>query len=471
MSDLEKRILDGIISDPKLAMDFCSQYEAKYFLDPENRVVATQIIKYVSAYKSAPTKRAVIDFCNNKETAELIDKFWDNVSSYNSSEYNYDLSCLKKNYSNAQFEEMRAQFLKGTDQTQIIADVKKKINEIQSISGSKSYLRKTLKEYLPEFTDKYKAKVANPELGVGILTGYSMIDYVINGLRPADLVLICGISGSGKSQFMNNMAINIWKQQNTIDMAKEDYTKGFNVCYMSLEMPFEDCHQRTMAALSDVPSYHIRDAKLTRAEASAVSKANKFIKNFNYEFDIVDVPRGFTVQQLELEFERIKASYTPDVIFIDYMSLMESADADADDWLLLGALAGKIHEFARSHSIPVVTAAQLNRIDPAKIKNGNHIGQHRIGRSALITTHCTLILQIDDDQTYKNDVDTFKYHIIKARNGQDNISHSITKNFAHCAVRDLPFSESIDANYLEDVDISEALNNMRDDISDIIKNW
>lgn len=471
MSDLEKRILHGIISDPKVALDYCMQYDSKYFLEPGNRVVATQIIKYVNAFKSAPTKRAVCEFSGDPQTAQLIEKLWDEIEPYNSEEYNYDLTCLKKSYAHAQFEEMRAQVLSGIDQDLIMKGVQQKINEIQSVTGSKSYLRKTLKEYLPEFTDKYKAKVTNPELGVGILTGYSMIDYVINGLRPADLVLICGISGSGKSQFMNNMAINVWKQGNTIDTPKEEYTKGYNVCYMSLEMPFEDCHQRTISALSDVPSYHIRDAKLTRAEASAVSKANRFIKNFPHEFDIVDVPRGFTVQQLELEFERIKASYTPDAIFIDYMSLMENAEAAADDWLLLGALAGKIHEFARSHSIPVVTAAQLNRIDPNKIKNNNHIGLSRIGRSALIATHCTLIIQIDDDQTYKNDVDTFKYHIVKSRNGRDNISHSIIKNFAHSAVRDLPFSESAEANYLEDVDLSDALNDMRDDISDIIKNW
>jgi len=166
------------------------------------------------------------------------------------------------------------------------------------------------------------------------------------------------------------------------------------------------------------------------------------------------------VEQMEIMFEEIKADYLPDVIFVDYMGLMEEL-SDGDDWLALGKLAGKIHEFARAHSIPVVTAVQLNRIDPANKKNeAKAIGLHRIGRSSMIAHHATVIIQIEtrqDEETH----DDFIYHVIKNRHGQSNKSHSVWKNFNKCSIIDKPYDVDAQEAWTSSEDISE-------DISDLL---
>jgi replicative DNA helicase len=184
------------------------------------------------------------------------------------------------------------------------------------------------------------------------------------------------------------------------------------------------------------------------------------MKNYPYTFDIIDVPRGFSVEQLEMSMEEIKSNYTPDVIFIDYMGLMEDAsDSDEDDWLTLGKIAGRIHEVARSYQIPIVSAVQLNRMAPG---SKNTVGMHRIGRSSLIATHCTAIIQIEtrvDEARY----DDFIYHIIKNRNGESGKSHTIYKNFSHCSLIDKQYD-------CEDMKLWTQDDNIGIDVSDILGN-
>lgn len=473
MSEIQFKVLSGILNDPKVAMDFCFQYGDKYFTDPRAQIIASNIVRYVKSYRAKPTTDTIEKFVKDDSARDLILNFWERHDSYNYDEYNFDVEQLKKEFAYNKFEELRFSLnqeeSEGLDPIKAINSVQNEINEIKSINSASEYNSYTLKDFNEQFKENYKAKYENPELGVGILTGFSYLDYIKNGLVDSDLVIICGETGSGKSVMLNNMALNIWKQKNTIDTPVDNFEKGYNVSYFSLEMPFENCHQRTMAALSDVEIYHLRDAKLTRAEAAGVSKAVKFIENYPHEFDIIDVPRNFTVEQLELKFQQIKARYEPDVIFIDYMGLMDNT-SDEDDWLKLGTLAGKIHEFARTYKVPVVTAVQLNRMDPAKKKDGKAIGLHRIGRSALIATHATLIIQLDSGGEYKDDIDYFRYHIIKNRNGEMG-SHSIEKNFANSLIRDVPYDESEDMDYGEDSDLSKILDKCKDDISDILNNW
>jgi replicative DNA helicase len=110
--------------------------------------------------------------------------------------------------------------------------------------------------------------------------------------------------------------------QNATITPKDSYQKGYNVAYFSLEMPLSDCFRRVMARVADVPAYGLRDSKLNKTEVQGVKQACRFMKDYPYHLDIIDVPRGFSVAQLELAFEELKSSYTPDVIIIDYADLL-----------------------------------------------------------------------------------------------------------------------------------------------------
>jgi replicative DNA helicase len=279
-------------------------------------------------------------------------------------------------------------------------------------------------------------------------------------MLPGEMMIIGGETGAGKSMLLNNIAIQMWMQKNTV--FTEDYMKGCNVLYFSLEMPFEACFRRTMARVADVPMYGIRDASLYKSQLEAMNTSFDFIDKYPYQFEIVDIPRGVTVDQIEARFLEAKAKFNPDVVVVDYLGLLEDSDSEGDDWLKLGHIAGKLHELARYYNIVVLTAVQLNRPTTKVNKDSSDlIGIHRIGRSSLIMHHANIGIQIEsrkDESTYGD----LKYHVIKNRDGETGC-HSLVKNFKHASLKDpeVPFEPPRDDSGILPLDgISEDISTL-----------
>ena len=130
----------------------------------------------------------------------------------------------------------------------------------------------------------------------GIKTGYAYLDKVTGGLRPGELFLIGGESGSGKSMLLMDLAIQIWMQSNKVGMTS-NFKPGYDVMYFSLEMPLKPCRNRILARLSGAPTNMIRDAKLDEENVVNIKKALKFINKYPNTFEIVDMPRGATIER------------------------------------------------------------------------------------------------------------------------------------------------------------------------------
>lgn len=448
--DQDLRVLKAITSDSRLALDFANNHHPALFIG-DSRQVGKAIYDYIKTYKTVPTKRVLVDkHQSDPALTDKIETLFDILPSveFNASEYKYDLQKIKQSYAETTFNALKddLRFHDREDFDATVSKVKKAIQEIDKVrqSGKKTYTQKSIDEFIPEFREEYIAKIANPLLGQGVLSGYSFLDYVTNGLQPAEMLIIGGETSSGKSMFLNNMAIQMWMQKNTISTDPSQYTNGCNILYFSLEMPYRACFRRTLARVADVPMYGLRDSKLVQSEVSSLQLALKFIKKFSEKgpkFEIVDIPRGVNVEQIEERYLEAREKFDPrypTVIFIDYLGLMEDDSVDGDDWLKLGKIAGKVHEFGRCYDLAVATAVQLNR--PAKSKNaepGENIGVHRIGRSSLIMHHANIGIQIE---TRKDEWlrDTFLYHLIKNRDGELG-KHEIQKRFANAAIFDVPY--------------------------------
>ena len=421
-NELDLVILKTLVSNKKHALDFANECDPKLFI-PDVWNFANLAVSYIRTYKDLPTQRVMVEKLakgNNDKLIEHVKKMWDQLDkiTYDDKEYKHDLEKIKRRYAEKQILTMKDSFAKleagSMDVTKAVGDMQKAVQSIKSLSQVKAYERKTLKEAVPIFREEYNAKMQDPHFDQGIVTGYSFLDRVTDGLRPGELLLIGGESGGGKSMLLMNMAIQIWMGQNNIDMTS-NFTLGNSVLYFSLEMPFKPCLNRVLARMSASPSKQIRNAKLGPDEAIKLKKALKFINNYPHEFEIIDIPRGATMESLELIYEEAKAHYDPKVIVIDYLGLMDYDGTDMEDWLKLGKIAEKIHEFARVHNCIVLSAVQLNRTKGAKEED--KIGLHRIGRSALIMQNANIAVQIETRANEKSYPD-MKYHLIKNRDGE-----------------------------------------------------
>jgi replicative DNA helicase len=458
--ELDLTILKHIISNKKHAVDFANDCETKLF-SPEIWNAANIIVGYIRTYKDVPTKRVVIERLSKGNNEKLIDHVktvWDQLekTTVTDSEYKHELEKFKRRFAEKEittFKSTLDKFQPGTmDISKATSELQKTLQSIRSLNQVKAYERKTLKDAVPIFRDEYNAKINDPNFDRGIKTGYSYLDYVTDGLRPGELLLIGAESGAGKSMLLMNMAIQMWLQNNDIN-AKSGFSPGNHILYFSLEMPFKPCLNRVLARLSSNSSKKIRNATLDNEEALKLKKVLKFIKNYPYEFEIIDIPRGATMESLELIYEDVKTHYDPKIIVIDYLGLMAYEGADMEDWLKLGKIAEKIHEFARVHNCIVLSAVQLNRAKPTKDAE-EKIGLHRVGRSALILQNANIAIQIETRPKEKDYPDMI-YHLIKNRDGELGKGRLI-KNLANGTLLD----EKIDE------DTTEFIMRDPDDISD-----
>jgi replicative DNA helicase len=433
-NELDLSILKTIISNKKHSVEFVNEYDDRLF-SPEVWNAAKLIVGYVKTYKELPTLRVISDKLSkggNDKLIEHVKKVWEALEAhnYNDKEYKYDLEKFKRRFAERQLSQMKDSLNKvdpvGADIGKTLNDINRTVQSIKSLSQKKTFERKTLKDAIPQFREEYNAKMENPTFDRGIQTRYSVLDNATDGLRPGELLLIGGESSSGKSMLLMNMAVQMWLQQNNIDM-EEGFTPGENVLYFSLEMPFKPCLNRVLARLSSTPSKLIRNAKLNNDDALKLKKALKFINRYPSQFEIVDIPRGATMESLEMIYEDVKSVYDPKVVVIDYLGLMDyEGTGDMDDWLKLGKISEKMHEFSRVHNCTVLSAVQLNR---AKSKEPeDRIGMHRVGRSALILQNANIAIQIETRPNEKNYPDMI-YHLIKNRDGE-LVKGTLIKNLA-----------------------------------------
>lgn len=423
-NELDLAVLKSIITNKKHGLDFANEQDPKIF-SSEVWNFANLVVGYIRTYKELPTLRVITEKLskgNNEKLIEVVTNVWTQLDKVqiNDKEYKHDLEKIKRRFAEKRLLEARSGLSKldsgPIDIDKSVIELQRAIQDIKALNQVRSYERKTLKEAVPIFREEYNAKLENPSFDSGIMTGYSYLDHVTDGTRPGELILIGGESGGGKSMLLMNMAIQMWMQGNTLE-TMDNFGPGQNVLYFSLEMPFKPCLNRVLGRLSVNPTKLIRSAKLNNFEADKLKKALKFIQRYPYNFEIVDIPRGATMESLELLYEEAKVLYDPKIIVIDYLGLMDydARGADMEDWLKLGKIAEKIHEFARVHNCTVLSAVQLNRTKGAKEED--KIGLHRIGRSALIMQNANIAIQIETRPNEKNHPDMF-YHIIKNRDGE-----------------------------------------------------
>jgi replicative DNA helicase len=463
IDNLDLSILKSITSNKKHALDFANEFDSKLF-GPDAWNFANLVIGYIKTYKDVPTLRVITEKLakgNNEKLTENVRKTWDQLDAitYDDREFKHDLDKLKKRFAEKQIsavKEKLAKFEPGSmDINSALVEMQKTVQNIKGLNQLKTFERKTLKDAIAEFREEYNAKQENPQFDTGVKTGYSYLDLVTDGLREGELVLIGGESGAGKSMLLMNMALQMWLGSNTIDTEADQFTEGNSVLYFSLEMPFKPCRNRVLSRLSNCPSKKIRAATLNQDEAYKLKKALRFVGKYPQQFEIVDIPRGATMESMELIFEEARALYNPKVVVIDYLGLMDyDGGKEMDDWLKLGKIAEKVHEFARVHNCIVLSAVQLNRGKGAKEED--KIGLHRIGRSALIMQNANIAVQIESRANEKEYPD-MKYHVIKNRDGELG-SGKLIKQLAYGTLLDERVEEDPTTFQMKDPDdISERL--------------
>ena len=218
-------------------------------------------------------------------------------------------------------------------------------NRIYGIMNDRNRIRLTPIREAMNVSLKNMEDLSDPEKRdeiMGVKTGFSSIDYFINGMRKSDLVFVAGRPGFGKTSLALNIATNVAKA-------------GKGVAYFSLEMSADQLATRVLASEAMIDSKKMMRGELQTEDWQALSNTYGALSKAPIYFDDTS---NITITEMKAKVRRLK---NVGLIIIDYLQLMTTGRHTDNRANEVQELSRNMKIMARELGVAVLCCAQLNR--------------------------------------------------------------------------------------------------------------
>ena len=185
------------------------------------------------------------------------------------------------------------------------------------------------------------------EMVTGVPTGYNDLDKLTAGLQPAELIIVAGRPGMGKTAFALNIAANA------------AFT-GAGVAVFSLEMAKEQLVLRMLCSEARVDSSKVRSGYLGERDFPQLAKAAGRLHEAPIYID--DTP-AISVLELRAKARRLVRDRSKKIglIVVDYLQLMRGMGTASNREQEISEISRSLKALAKELSVPVIALSQLNR--------------------------------------------------------------------------------------------------------------
>lgn len=202
----------------------------------------------------------------------------------------------------------------------------------------------------------------------GVPTGFKTLDNLTGGIQQGDYWIVAARLGQGKTWTL-------------IRMACTALYSGMVVQYDALEQSRAQIAMRAHGFLSSKYGQQtFRSMDLMHGKDFDLKAYKEFLASLKEKiggkFFVNDTSRGrVNPSMIAAQIERNK----PNIVFIDYLTLMNTG---GDDWKAIANLSAELKGIAMHYQIPIVAAAQINRMaignevpGPEHLAGADAIGQ------------------------------------------------------------------------------------------------
>lgn len=195
---------------------------------------------------------------------------------------------------------------------------------------------KTLAEAIGEYADELQQGVAKR-----VPSGLPIDKFTRGGFAQGQLVVLAARPSVGKTAFM-------------LQMARCASDHGFSALLLSLEMTNSELSERMMFSTERIANSDITSDRVDweRFEIAA--------KEFDHSKIFLD-ENPQTLDEVCSSITRNNARGNCDIVFIDYLQLMSSANSNDSLYRQITEMTKRLKRLAKRLKIPVVLLAQLNR--------------------------------------------------------------------------------------------------------------
>lgn len=281
----------------------------------------------------------------------------------------------------------------------IMSDIQTGIVHLQADALGNLNESDVLDDWEPIYNEVARRHERASERGMsGVPTGFSTLDLVTSGPQPGDYWIIAARLGQGKTWAL-------------IRMATMAVYAGFAVQYDALEQSRAQIAMRAHSFFSATSTKQgLKTSALISGKGFDLLAYKKFLVELREgklgKFIVNDTSRGrVNPSTIAAQIERNR----PDIVFIDYLTLMNS---QAGDWQAIASLSAELKGIAMRYELPIVAAAQINRMAiGSDVPGAEHLaGADAIGQDA----DCVVTMK----QMSRRVV---KMKLAKYRHGQDGM--------------------------------------------------
>ncbi len=190
---------------------------------------------------------------------------------------------------------------------------------------------------------------AHKQLVTGVPTGFDDLDRLTAGLQPAELIILAGRPGMGKTALALNIA-----QHAALSEGKH------GIAVFSLEMAKEQLVLRMLCAQARVDSAKVRGGFLSDRDFERLAIAAQQLGDASIYID--DSP-GLSVLELRAKARRLKRdqSINLSMVIVDYLQLMRGLGPTDSREQEISQISRSLKNLAKELHVPVVALSQLNR--------------------------------------------------------------------------------------------------------------
>jgi len=197
---------------------------------------------------------------------------------------------------------------------------------------------KNLSDYLDPVFEKLKNPIR------GIETGIFMLDEMLLGLKPSELIVVAGRPSMGKTSLMTDFVLSASR-------------KGLVIVF-SAEMSFQILAERVVANLANLNLHSLKKGGITEKATIDINRALGYLKRKKIYIDDTNYMTPLLIKN------KIERELIPDdvsCVFIDYLQLLGADMSTGRSYEDMGAITRDIKALAKELNIPIVLLCQLNR--------------------------------------------------------------------------------------------------------------
>jgi replicative DNA helicase len=349
---IETQILSNLVTNEEYVRKTIPFLKPDYFTETDDRIVYEKISQYVDKYNSPPSKSALLIALQDdrKISEDLYVQCETLINSLNKTDTDQkwlvdetEKFCKDKAVFNAIMDAI--QIIDGTDKDRSKDALPSLLSDALAVGFDNNvghdYIEDASKRF--DFYNRVEEKIPfDLEFFNKITQG---------GLPNKSLNIALAGTGVGKSLFMCHMAAAAIEQ-------------GKNVLYITLEMAEERIAERIDANMMNVPIQDLKDLPKKMFD----DRVNKIRNKIDGKLIIKEYPTAsahaghFKALLQEL---KLKRTFSPDIIFIDYLNICTSsrfrAGSSANSYTIIKSIAEELRGLAVEHDLPIVSATQTTR--------------------------------------------------------------------------------------------------------------